>query len=168
MTRPDELSRRALFGLLSGRNRVSSAGDGRSGLDPLAARADQLFKNGDFRQAAALYADMFEREPEQLEALRRQGLALMHAGIFEDALAVWERVLTMAPDDPAARLYQGLTHARAGSVDEAVAAWRCYRNYHQIELQRELNLIVALADDGRSPDAETLVERVETALQGKR
>ena len=164
MSSGDQLSRRGLFGILGGRKRVQSDATGVSGIDPLAVRADRLFKDRQYAQAEALYAELVEREPEHLEARHRRALCLMHCERYAKARAVWEQVLAAAPDDPTAVLYQGLSHAREGSVDLALAAWRRYKNYHQIELQREINLIVAMADDGRDLEPGDLVERVETAL----
>lgn len=164
MSSGDQLSRRGLFGILGGRKRVQSDATGVSGIDPLAVRADRLFKDRQYAQAEALYAELVEREPEHLEARHRRALCLMHCEHYAEARAVWSQVLEQVPDNPTALLYQGLSHAREGSVDQAVAAWRHYRNYRQIELQREINLIVALADDGRSLDPEDLVDRIETAL----
>ena len=166
MNASDRLSRRALFGMVSGRKRGREAAGGVSGLDPLAVRADRLFSQGQYLEAEALYAELIEREPGHQAALHRRGLCLMRLDRHSAARAAWDQLLTLNPDDPAALLHQGLSYAIEGSVDEAVTVWRRYRNYHRIELQRELNLILALADDGRLPAAEELVERVEAALSG--
>lgn len=164
MSSDDQLSRRGLFGILGGRKRVQSARSGVSGLDPLSVRADRLFNECQYAQAASLYKELIAREPEHLEARHRHALCLMHSALHTEARASWGEILKRAPDDPMATLYQGLSHAREGSVELAVAIWRRYKNYRQIELQREINLIVALADDGRDLEPADLVERIETAL----
>ncbi|MGY6554833.1 MAG: tetratricopeptide repeat protein [Wenzhouxiangella sp.] len=160
----DQVSRRGLFGLLGGRKRVQAAEAGVSGLDPLAVRADKLFKDQRYAEAEALYAKLIEREPEHQEAQHRRALSLLRAGRHMEARAVWDAVLNKAPEDPTALLYQGLSHAQDGSPELAVACWRRYKNYRQVELQREVNLIVALADEGRCPGPKEMVERIESAL----
>lgn len=163
MSTSDRISRRGLFSIIGGQKRVAAAG-GVSGLDPLAARADRLFRQDEFTQAETLYAEMIEREPEHLEAYRRRGICLMRAENYAEAHECWESLLAIAPDDPGALLYQGLTHARQESVDSALALWQRYRNFQQVELQREINLILALAEDGRLPETLEIVARIEAAL----
>ncbi|MFN2287068.1 MAG: tetratricopeptide repeat protein [Chromatocurvus sp.] len=164
----DSLSRRALFGMLVGRRKVQAAGTGLSGIDPLAVRADRLFRAARYPEAEALYAELLEHEPGHLEARHRLALCLMHAERYSQARAAWDIVLEYQPDDPAALLYQGLSHAHEDAVDLALETWRRYRNYRQVELQREINLILALADEGRRLCAGEMVERVEAALAGSR
>lgn len=166
MSSGDQVSRRGLFGLLGGRKRVQAAEAGVSGVDRLAVRADRLFRQQRYLEAEALYAELIEREPDHREARHRRALCLLRTGHHGQARAVWDAMLERLPDDPTALLYQGLSHAQEGSADLAVASWRRYKNYRQVALQREVNLIVALADEGRCPESEDLVERIETALAG--
>jgi len=166
MSSGDQVSRRGLFGLLGGRKRVQAAEAGVSGVDPLAVRADRLLKEQRYLDAEALYAELIEREPDHHEARHRRALCFLRTGRHGQARAAWDEVLERTPEDPTALLYQGLSHAQEGAADEAVAIWRRYKNYRQVELQREVNLIMALADEGRCPAPEEMVERIETALAG--
>ncbi|MFN2329548.1 MAG: tetratricopeptide repeat protein [Chromatocurvus sp.] len=164
----NSLSRRALFGMMVGRKKVQAAGNGMSGIDPLAVRADRLFRAARYAEAEPLYAELLEHEPEHLEVRHQLALCLMHTGRCPQARAAWDIVLAHQPDDPAALLYKGLSYAREGVIDLALETWRRYRNYRQVELQRELNLILALADEGRGLCAQEMVERVEAALADSR
>ena len=75
-----------------------------------------------------------------------------------------EQLLDRQPEDATALLYVGLSHAHDGAADKAVTVWRQVEDYQRIIVQREINLILFLADSQQLPSAEVLVEQLVRAI----
>lgn len=158
------LSRRELFGRLTGRSRGETVAEKSPDRHPSTLRADELLRAGDYQKASELYARLALREPDFLEGYRKQGWCYLKLAKTAEARRVLEQLLERRPDDATALLYIALTHAMDGSVEGAVTVLRDVHDYNRIVVQREVNLIQFLSDSGEAPTAEDLVERLERVI----
>jgi Flp pilus assembly protein TadD len=164
-SRKSTLSRRELFGRLTGRSRSEAAAEREPDRHPSAQRADELLADGDYQKASELYARLTMREPGFLEAYRRLGWCYLKLDMTAEARRVLEQLLDNEPEDATALLYIALSHAMDGSAENAVTVLRDVHDYNRIVVQREVNLIQFLADSQEMPGAEDLVERIERVIQ---
>ncbi|MFP4208065.1 MAG: tetratricopeptide repeat protein [Wenzhouxiangella sp.] len=163
-SRKSTLSRRELFGRLTGRSRSEAAAEREPDRHPSALRADELLASGDYQKASELYARLSLRDPDFLEAYRRLGWCYLRLDMTSEARRVLEQLLDKQPDDATALLYIALSHAMDGSADNAVTVLREVHDYNRIVVQREVNLIQFLADSKELPGAEDIVERLERVI----
>jgi len=162
--RNGKLSRRELFGRVVGRSRSEARAEQAPDEHPATLRADELLRTGDFEKAAELYARLLLREPDFHPGYRRLGWCYLQLGQTSAARRVLEDLLARSADDATALLFVGLSHAKDGSADNAVTVWREVHDYNRIVVQREVNLILFLADSGEMPAAGDLVERIEKVI----
>ncbi|MEE4639178.1 MAG: tetratricopeptide repeat protein [Wenzhouxiangella sp.] len=163
-SRKSTLSRRELFGRLTGRTRSDTAAERSPDRHPSALRADELLAAGDYQKASELYARLVLRETDFLEGYRRLGWCYLKLDLTAEARRVLEQLLDQRPEDATALLYIALSHAMDGAADNAVTVLRDVHDYNRIVVQREVNLIQFLTDSGEMPDAEDLVERIERVI----
>lgn len=160
----DKLSRRELFGRVTGRSRSEARAEQAPDEHPAAQRADDLLRQGDYQKASELYARLLMREPDFLQGYRRLGWCYLKLEQTAEARRVLEDLLERQGDDATGLLYVGLSHAMDGAADNAVTVWRDVHNYNHIVVQREVNFILFQSDSGETPSAEDLVERIEKAI----
>ncbi|NDY95717.1 tetratricopeptide repeat protein [Wenzhouxiangella limi] len=158
------LSRRELFGRLTGRSRSEASAERSPDQHPSTLRADELLRAGDYQKASELYARLTLREPDFLEAYRKQGWCYLKLAKTAEARQVLEKLLEQQPEDATALLYIALSHAMDGSAENAVTVLRDVHDYNRIVVQREVNLIQFLTDSAEMPSAEDLVERIERVI----
>jgi len=164
-SRKSTLSRRELFGRLTGRSRSEAAAEREPDRHPSAQRADELLASGDYQKASELYARLTMRQPDFLEAYRRLGWCYIKLDMTTEARRVLEQALDKKPEDATALLYIALSHAMDGSADNAVTVLRDVHDYNRIVVQREVNLIQFLTDSQEQPGAEDMVERLERVIE---
>lgn len=158
------LSRRELFGRLVGQSRSETRAEQAPDEHPAALRADELLRAGDYQKASELYARLVLKDAGFLNAYRRLGWCYLKLEQTGEARRVLEELLARESDDAVALLYVGLAHAMDGEAEKAVTVWRHVHDYNRIVVQREVNLILFLADSGDPPAADNLVERIERVI----
>jgi len=158
------LSRRELFGRLVGQSRSETRAEQAPDEHPAALRADELLRAGDYQKASELYARLVLKDAGFLNAYRRLGWCYLKLEQTGEARRVLEELLARESDDAVALLYVGLAHAMDGAAEKAVTVWRHVHDYNRIVVQREVNLILFLADSGDLPAADNLVERIERVI----
>lgn len=109
---------------LSGEGRLveAEAGPGPGQTQRLLRMADDAAAAGDAATAANLYGRVVALEPNDREAARRLGAALLRLGRFQDAIDAFRRVLAADPGEPEAS--RGIARAllELGRPDAALAA----------------------------------------------
>lgn len=158
------MSRRELFGRMVGQSRSATRAEQAPDEHPATLRADDLLRAGDYEKASELYARLIMREPDFLQGYRRLGWCYLKLGQTAEARRVLEDLLARQGDDATALLYVGLTHAMDGAPDKAITVWRDVQDYNRIVVQREVNFIIFQHDGGTTPEAQDLVERIESAI----
>lgn len=161
----DKLSRRGLFQRLVGQGDSLDPVFASAGFDPQIRRADDSLKAGEYRSAIALYERAIQQEPAHLQAREKLGYCYLKIGHTARARDVWQALLELAPDNDFALLYSGLSEAMDGSVDRALEVWKGYRNYKQVHIQRELNVLRFLYERGEELSADEVVQRIEAAIR---
>lgn len=115
--------------------------------------AKQLHRDGNAKQALAMYAQILTREPDHAEALHLTGLLTSQMGRQEAALKLIQRAIAVNPLAAEYRANLGVVLDAMGQADEAIAAYRL-----AIELQPDLadahmNLGHALGKQNRWAEA---------------
>src|SRR5262249_20777233 len=88
-----------------------------------------LCEAGRYDEAARLYAQLVEREPEDGGLRASYAGALGALGRYDEALKQLERAVALDPLNPEAYYNQGLIHERRGERDAAIAAYRSALRY---------------------------------------
>lgn len=145
---------------------------------PLIAQANTAFQAGDFAAAAGLYKGFLAAESANMEARQRLGECLYRQGQFIQAKVEFERILQKDRKNNRAVLFLGLVLARLERVQKAAVVWKLHFDPHNVGLQRELNLQIALVEsaveaageDGEPalPPHAAVAEAVEKALETSR
>jgi len=166
----DVSRRRLLFGFL---DRVRG-GDGApapvaaaSQTAPVLAQANTAFAAGDFATAAGLYKSFLAQESANTEARQRFGECLYRQGQYIQAKVEFERLLQKNRKDNRAIVFLGLVMARLDRAQKAAVVWKLHFDPHNVLLQRELNLQVALVESAVEAQqaAETPSETLEVDAQ---
>jgi tetratricopeptide (TPR) repeat protein len=84
-----------------------------------AARAEQLFYQGDFDEALKQFEQILRTDPNNLTALKRSGDIYRWDGRWQDALWAYEQYIDQEPDDPEAVLRHAEIVLYNGDADEA-------------------------------------------------
>ena len=92
----------------------------REAVDAALARGDSAMNRLAYAEAARLYGEAADLDPERAEAYSRQGLALWAAQRFEDAVPVLSRALALDPGDARARYYRGASHLALDDFEASV------------------------------------------------
>jgi tetratricopeptide (TPR) repeat protein len=171
----DVSRRRLLFGLFDrarGGDAAAAPVAAASQTAPVLARANAAYQAGDFPAAAAAYKEFLAEESANDEARQRYGECLYRQGRHIQAKVEFERLLQKDRKNNRAILFLGLVLARLDRVQKAAVVWKLHFDPHNVALQRELNLQIALvesASEDDPADATGAAEAVEAALaQSKR
>lgn len=177
--------RRLLFGFMDKlRGAEAAPMASASETAPILAEANAAFAAGSFEAAVALYRKFLEHERENVEARQRLGECLYKLGRYIPAKVEFERIMQRNRSNNRAILFLGLVLARLDRVQKAAVVWKLHFDPHNVALQRELNIQIALVesalqpgngeDDGEPideaalaaalPDPGTVAEAVERAL----
>ena len=169
MAQKDKISRRDFFRGMAKKVgfRDWSAGD-MSGLHPKLRDADAFLKNAEYARARETYEQFLQEEPGHLQALRMAGYCCLRLLETEKAREYWEEVEKIRPRDEFCILYRGLSHARDGSLDLAVETWKAYFNIHKPRIQREINVTLALFENGEELDPGEVADNIEEAIAGQK
>lgn len=147
---------------------VSAQPSGRGGGDETAPEllspADRACLAGDYESAVEGYREMIRENPANGAAQRRLGWCLYRDGQFIQARVAFERALRAESTDSFAALYLGLCWAQLGKPAKAAAAWKGYFNPSTINLQREVNVQLALLETDEEPDPAAAADAVEAAI----
>jgi len=139
-----------------------------SQLAPVLAEANAAFAAGSWEAAIPHYREFLEAERENPEARQRLGECLYRLGRYIPAKVEFERILQKNRQNNLAILYLGLVMARLERVQKAAVIWKLFFDPHNVPLQRELNLQIALVEsalgsDGEGADASNLPDPVQVA-----
>jgi tetratricopeptide (TPR) repeat protein len=97
---------------------ASSAGAQLPPTSPAAARADSVYRAGDYAAAAAAYRALASETPTALAYWARLGISLQHIEKFPEAADAYRRALAIQPV-PVIAYNLGAAEARLGHVDQA-------------------------------------------------
>jgi len=144
---------------------------------PILAEANDAFAAGSFEAAILKYREFLEFERENAEARQRLGESLYALGRYIPAKVEFERIMQKNRSNNRAIVYLGLVMARLERVQKAAVVWKLHFDPHNVALQRELNLQIALVesvveqtedgeavDESQLPDPVKVAEAVERAL----
>ncbi|SMF15285.1 tetratricopeptide repeat protein [Desulfovibrio gilichinskyi] len=168
--KPQKLSRRGF--LFGGFRRKDDKEQANSAAKPIAAAevdldvlaaANVAYENKRYAEASEKYKDFIKSEPHNTNARKRHGHSLYMCGKFVQAKVEFERTIKILGEDNFASLYLGLIFCRIGNVEKALSAWKGYFDPKKIEVQREINLQMALIESDPEfslAEAADMVEKV--------
>ena len=122
---------------------------------PILAEANAAFAAGSWEAALAPFRTFLEAERENVEARQRLGECLYNLGRYIPAKVEFERILQRNRSNNRAILFLGLVLARLERVQKAAVVWKLYFDPHNVTLQRELNLQIALVESAVVPVVES-------------
>lgn len=132
-------------------------------------RADKALQNQEYALAARLYEEILEDCREDCPATRaRLGFSLYKAGFHQRAAQVLEAALAGGGRNNLASLYLGLALARQDDLPAAGRAWKKYFAPDQTLVQREVNLYLALIEEGTDITGGTAADAVEQAIEAQK
>lgn len=144
---------------------------------PMLAAANAAFAAGTWDAAEGHYREFLKAESENVEARQRLGECLYRQGRYIQAKVEFERIMQKNRSNNRAIVYLGLVMARLERVQKAAVVWKLFSDPHNVPLQRELNLQIALVesavdqnadgedmDQSKLPDPVKVAEAVERAL----
>lgn len=128
------------------------------------SKQKELFQKGEYEQAAIELRQLLNNKPDYLPAQKLFCLCLLKANHFLHAQQVLQEVKSRHSSDSFCPLYQGLIAAKQGELNKAVQIWQDYKNLRQPIIQREINLQLALVEQGMINDPQETVLKVEQAI----
>jgi len=84
-------------------------------------QATDLFVNGNYKQAIAIYDDILEIAPNNISTLKMKGIALSNLGEHIDSLKQFFKILQYAPNDALALTGMGVEFGSLGEYQESIA-----------------------------------------------
>ncbi|MFW5838028.1 MAG: tetratricopeptide repeat protein [Desulfovibrionaceae bacterium] len=171
----NKMSRRDLFvgGFRRLRKNAQSVGDLRSDDSPLRKAqqpkvsmfemGEKALQRGELDKAVRRLRECVKTDTGDADARLKLGEALYRLGKHVQARVELERVLRLRPKENLARLYLGLSLCRLGKADRVRSAWEDYFEPDNIELQREINLQLAILETDEEPDLDQAAAAVERA-----
>lgn len=134
---------------------------------PVLAQANEAYKAGNYAAATDFYKTFLQSESANGEARQRLGECLYRQGRYIQAKVEFERLLQKDRKNNRAILFLGLVMARLDRAQKAAVVWKLFFDPHDVPLQRELNLQIALVEsaaEDQPPAGAEMAEAVERAL----
>jgi len=124
-----------------------------SGTQQQLAKALSLHQQGNLIDAAKLYQQVLEAEPQNVDALNLLGLIYQAAGEFESAITLIGQACALAPDYYAPAVNLGNVYQEAGRLDEAMDTFRMAITINPESAAAYNNLASCLNDKDLHEDA---------------
>lgn len=164
MAKNTKMSRRDFFKGMAQKIKLTNwKEDNISGLHPVLREADEHLKNENYKEAREDYEKFLQEEPGHIEALKMAGFCCLRQEDLGEALNYWNKAEQIRPDD-FCTLYKGIAFARQGSLQDAVHVWKSYFNIKKPLIQREINVTLALVENGEELDPLEVASNIEKAI----
>jgi tetratricopeptide (TPR) repeat protein len=101
---------------------------------PLLRRAQELFVQGSWEEAAAAFAELSALDPHHEDSLYYRGNSLLELERFAEAGACWEQLIDLNPSSSRAWVQLGILHTlpAAGELFDLDAASKAFETAHRI------------------------------------
>lgn len=133
--------------------------------DTTLAKANAAYREKDYAGAASLYREFSKTDPNNLEARQRLGRSLYQCGKYVQAKIEFQRALRIDPADNYSKLYLGLALARMDKTETALETLKTFFDPKQIELQREINIQIAMAETDDQLTGTEIADNIERCLR---
>lgn len=132
-------------------------------LDTL-AQANLAYEKERYEEAAEKYREFVKTEPDNADARKRYGHSLYMSGRYVQARVELNRAMKILGKDNFSSLYLGLCFCRMGRGEKVAETWKDYFNPSQVEVQREINLQLAMIETDPETDLCECADMVEKSL----
>ena len=107
-------------------------------------RAQDLFTQGNWEEAAAVFAEMTALDPRHEDALYYRGNSLLELERFAEASECWEQLLRVSPSSSRAWIQLGILHTlpNAGALFDLNAASNAFETAHRINREESRPLML--------------------------
>ena len=130
---------------------------------PMLAAANAAFAAGSWEEAAGHYREFLQAESENMEARQRFGECQYRLGRYIQAKVEFERIMQKSRTNNRAILFLGLVLARLDRAQKAAVVWKLFFDPHNVAVQRELNIQIALVEAATESVGENAGENTEAA-----
>jgi Flp pilus assembly protein TadD len=128
----------------------------------LVRRVESLREISGYAQIASLLNSALRLNPQNANANRLMGDALLYQGMAGNALEHFDAALALLPEDGRARYGRAVSLHRLGRIDEAIPEYRAAIALRPHDPEYHNNLGAALGQSGRFEEA---IQAFETALR---
>lgn len=126
------------------------------------AEAAEFHRNGELREAEAVYRQILRDDPGNVSAMRLLALVAMKLEQYRDAAVLLKQVVKLAPDFQSARLDLGHAQTELHEFDDAIRTMQQAVRLDPLNYAPRVGLATALA---RSTRAEEAVECYRQAIE---
>lgn len=134
--------------------------------EPILARGLAFYQSADFVAAADTFATILQASPDDEDALRLHGLALLRAGRHAEALRYLARAVAVAPQSALAHLHHGVALLESGFAVRAAARLRRAVTLDPASAAGWINFSSALLAAGQSEAARAAARRALALAPG--
>jgi len=120
--------------------------------DPFLEAVEQ-HRSGNLAQAASMYRDLIQQDPNHADAWCYLGAICQSQGNLAEAESYFRQALQLVPTYPSARNHLGITLAQQGRLDESVAMFEQLVADWPNDAEAHNNLGLVRAQQGRVADA---------------
>ena len=124
-----------------------------SRIEELISMADEAIKKGDLLEARKALQSALIIDPENIEALRREGYLYLEDEAYEEAKKVYEKILSLDPKDDIAHDSLANTLHKLGNDEEAIMHHRQAIDLDSEYAPHYFNYANTLYDLGRNAEA---------------
>lgn len=138
--------------------------DDKISIDAAVAEAARLEQNGDHDAALAIYENLHQRHPTDLDLKYRTGTAMLRVGRLEEAVPILRQVVFNDPDHTRARSNLGNAHLLLENYDYAAEAFRAVLDFDPKNKNALFGLATILIRQNRHSEALPLAQRLVNEL----
>jgi Flp pilus assembly protein TadD len=112
--------------------------------------ARALVERGEVGKAFAIYREILERDPRNVEAITQLGVILARARSYEEAHLAFDKALSIDPNAPLPLWEKGLAYFQAGRPRDGAKVWE--------------HLIAVAPTDARATAARQMLDQVRASM----
>lgn len=133
----------------------------------LVARGRRAYEAGQYKEAAAAFAQAIKSAPGSVTARVNLGLTHMQLGNTVEAVALLSKAFELAPDDPdaARELLRALLRLRR--VDDAIGVLSKSRSINRDDEETVVSLAILLAEQSRFAEAVAVLDEDHRRFPGR-
>jgi tetratricopeptide (TPR) repeat protein len=135
------------------------------GVEHQLIRAHELYKKGDYNQAALIYSEFIELDSKNLEALEKRSMSYFHLKLYEKSLNDMNALRDLEPNNPYRYSSRAFLKSAMNKIDEAIEDYKTAVHLDPEDAVAYNNLGLLLEKKGYQVQAQNSFVRAD-ALTG--